>query len=96
MTIFGLFTWGVFVRMACSVWRMRALPRWRRGLPLVLLAASGASWVMAASLSYIGPVYWLSASLCPVMALASWGLSLYERRREGNAIRSRQCRPQVE
>ncbi|MEV6017787.1 MULTISPECIES: hypothetical protein [unclassified Streptomyces] len=48
MTIFALFIWGVFLWMARSVWRMRALPLWRRGLPLALLAGSGTSWIMAA------------------------------------------------
>ncbi|MGW0971885.1 hypothetical protein [Streptomyces sp. NPDC002516] len=88
MTIFALFIWGVFLWMARSVWRMRALPLWRRGLPLALLAGSGISWTIAAPLGSIAPLYWLSTTLCPALALASWGLSLFERRREGNATRA--------
>lgn len=70
MTIFALFIWGVFLWMARSVWRMRALPLWRRGLPLALLAGSGTSWIMAAELGHIAPLHWLSTALCPTMALA--------------------------
>ncbi|MFD8740434.1 DUF6980 family protein [Streptomyces sp. NPDC059618] len=93
MTAFDLFIWSVFLWMASSVWRMRALPLWRRGLPLALLAGGGACWLMAAPLDAIAPLAWLSTAACPALALASWGLSLFERRREGNATRAESGAP---
>ncbi|MCX4880566.1 hypothetical protein [Streptomyces sp. NBC_00847] len=68
---------GIFAWMAWSVCRMSQLPVLRRMLPSLLLTAALLWWVV---LRTSGPVVWWSFCLPVGLAVASWAVSLAERR----------------
>lgn len=77
--IFGIPVLCVFAWMAWSVLRMSHLPPWRQWLPTALLTAAVSSWFLLAGsgASYL----WVYLPVC--LALASWAVSLRERRVAG-------------
>ncbi|MGI5195507.1 hypothetical protein ACQEVY_17960 [Streptomyces sp. CA-288835] len=88
--MFGIAILCIFAWMAWSVVLMSHLPPWRRGLPATLLAAAVSLWflVTAAGASDLLVLY---LPLC--IALASWGVSLGERRAAGRQERAKQAMP---
>jgi hypothetical protein len=86
--IFGIFDIPIlciFAWMAWSVLRMSHLPPWRQWLPATLLTAAVSSgFLLAAS----GASDLLQVYLTTCLALASWAVSLRERRAAGRQERA--------
>ncbi|WP_031478711.1 hypothetical protein [Streptomyces bicolor] len=77
--VFGLPVLCVFAWMAWSVLRMSHLPPWRQWLPAALLTAAVSSWLLLAAGG--ASELWVYVPVC--IALASWAVSLGERRMAG-------------
>lgn len=78
--IFGIPILCVFAWMAWSVFRMSHLPPWRQWLPAVLLTAAMSSWLLIGAFG-ASDLLLLYLPIC--LALASWAVSLRERRAAG-------------
>ncbi|WP_405544632.1 hypothetical protein OG478_28010 [Streptomyces phaeochromogenes] len=79
--IFGIPVLCVFAWMAWSVFRMSHLPPWRQWLPTALLTAAVSSWFLLAASAASGSWGWFYLPVC--LAVASWAVSLRERRAAG-------------
>jgi hypothetical protein len=82
--IFGIPVLCIFAWMAWSVLRMSHLPPWRQWLPAALLTAAMSSWLLLAASG--ASAMWAYLPIC--LALASWAVSLRERRAAGRQERA--------
>jgi hypothetical protein len=82
--IFGIPVLCIFAWMAWSVVRMSHLPPRRQWLPAALLTAAVASWFLLAA-SGASELWKLYLPIC--LSLASWAVSLRERRAAGRQER---------
>ncbi|MDQ0946658.1 hypothetical protein QFZ24_000581 [Streptomyces phaeochromogenes] len=73
----------IFAWMAWSVFRMSHLHPWRQWLPATLLTTAVSSWFLLAASG--ASELWVYLPIC--LALASWAVSLRERRAAGSRER---------
>lgn len=88
--IFVLPVLCIFAWMAWSVLRMSHLPPWRQWLPAILLTAAVSAWLLIAA-SGTSDLALLYLPVC--IALASWAVSLRERRATGRQERAKEATP---
>ncbi|MFF9124501.1 hypothetical protein ACF09J_14540 [Streptomyces sp. NPDC014889] len=80
MSFLAWFILFVFAWTAWSVWGMRRLPVWRRGLPALLLVTGATGIVLVSEYGSPSPAVRITEAACVLLTLASWALSLWERR----------------
>ncbi|MFB7112936.1 hypothetical protein [Streptomyces sp. NPDC056190] len=80
MSFLAWFILFVYAWMAWSVWGMRRLPVWRRGLPALLLITGAAGVVLVSEYGSPSPAARITEAACVLLILTSWALSLWERR----------------
>lgn len=83
--IFGIPILCIFAWMAWSVFRMSHLPPWRQWLPAILLTAAASSWLLIGAFG-ASDLMLLYLPIC--LSLASWAVSLRERRAAGKRERA--------
>ncbi|MFE9307708.1 hypothetical protein ACIQCF_16760 [Streptomyces sp. NPDC088353] len=80
MSFLAWFILFVCAWTARSVWGMRRLPVWRRGLPALLLVTGTAGIVLVSEYGSPSPAARITEAACVLLILTSWALSLWERR----------------